>query len=393
MGPRWLLYSYDALGLGHVRRMLSLARAVLAERPDLSALLVTCSPQVDALPVPPGLDYIKLPSARKVGDGAYEPRTLRLDPVSLKTLRSGLLVDTARGFEPDLFLVDKSPAGLMDELLETLPHVRGRARLVLGWRDILDAPGRVSAEWRERDTLQVIERYYDEVWVYGDPAVFDLREAYGLPDWLAERVRYLGYLSPRVDPVLLGQARAAMARNGEPVAVVTAGGGEGGETLIGRYFEAVRRKLLPRDLRSVVVTGPFMAEAAQRQLRAEAPPGVRLKTFLPGLEHTLAAADVVISLAGYNTVCEVLGAGTPAVLVPRLRHHREEQRMRAERLSALGLVEHLDMDALTPRALTDAVSRALGRGRRRCTEARLDGLDRVAAHLRDLLPVSAEANA
>jgi len=67
--------------------------------------------------------------------------------------------------------------------------------------------------------------------------------------------------------------------------------------------------------------------------------------------------------------------------------------MRAERLSALGLVEHLDMDALTPRALTDAVSRALGRGRRRCTEARLDGLDRVAAHLRDLLPVSAEANA
>src|SRR3989441_1520982 len=150
MGPRWLLYSYDALGLGHVRRMLSLARAVLAERSDLSALLVTCSPQVDALPVPPGLDYIKLPSARKVGDGAYEPRTLRLDGGSLKTLRSGLLVDIARGFEPDLFLVDKSPAGLMDELLQTLPHMRGRARLVLGWRDILDAPGRVSAEWRER---------------------------------------------------------------------------------------------------------------------------------------------------------------------------------------------------------------------------------------------------
>jgi predicted glycosyltransferase len=54
MHSHWLLYSYDALGLGHARRMTGIARAVLPSRPDLSALLVTCSPQIDALPVPAG---------------------------------------------------------------------------------------------------------------------------------------------------------------------------------------------------------------------------------------------------------------------------------------------------------------------------------------------------
>src|SRR2546427_12319533 len=183
MGPRWLLYSYDALGLGHVRRMLSLARAVLAERSDLSALLATCSPQIDALPVPPGLDYIKLPSARKVGNHHYVSRTLRLDGERLRAMRSGILLDAARWFEPDLMLVDKSPTGLMGELVPSLDLLRGgRARLVLGWRDILDAPRRVLAEWRDLGTLGTLERLYEEIWVYGDPAGFDVREAYHLPD-------------------------------------------------------------------------------------------------------------------------------------------------------------------------------------------------------------------
>src|SRR5438093_3261239 len=156
MRGRWMLYSYDALGLGHVRRMLSIARAVLKDRQDLSALLVTCSPQVDALPVPSGLDYIKLPSARKVNNHCYVPRTLRLDPEALKEMRAGALLHAARAFEPDLALVDKSPLGLMDELraaLEQLQSASCRTRLVLGWRDILDAPENVHREWRERRTL------------------------------------------------------------------------------------------------------------------------------------------------------------------------------------------------------------------------------------------------
>ena len=126
MSSHWLLYSHDALGLGHVRRMLAIAGSALIGRPDLSALLLTCSPQVDALPLPAGLDYIKLPSARKLTAHQYVPRTLRVDPARLTRLRSALIADVARVYEPDLVLVDKSPLGLMGELTPALELLRAR---------------------------------------------------------------------------------------------------------------------------------------------------------------------------------------------------------------------------------------------------------------------------
>lgn len=389
MSANWLLYSHDALGLGHARRMTSIARAVLADRPDLSALLVTCSPQIDALPIPPGLDYIKLPSARKLSAQDYVARTLRLDPVRFRALRSGLIEDAVRTYAPELILVDKSPCGLMGELVPTLERLTCEAprstRLVLSWRDILDSPERVRAEWRDKRTLEWIERWYEEVWVFGDPEVFDVREAYAMPREFAARVRHLGYLSPDVDDAAIARARIALGGAG-PVALVCAGGGEDGEPLLAAWVEAVRARAVPADLRSVLVTGPMMPAEAQRRLRAAAPESVRILPFVPGLEAMIAAADVVVGMAGYNTACEVLGAGTPAVLVPRATQ-REEQRIRARRLAELGLTECVLPEDLDAQTLAGAAMRMLARGRRaRRHMPDLGGLPSASEQVDRLLP-------
>ncbi|MGH7731153.1 MAG: glycosyltransferase family protein [Candidatus Eiseniibacteriota bacterium] len=374
-----MLYCHDALGLGHVRRSLAIAGSALAARSDLAALLVTCSPLIDSLPIPQGLDYVKLPSARKTDDRRYAPRTLRIEEARYWALRSQLLRSAAMAFEPDLLLVDKSATGLQDELVDILHELRGsgRARLALGWRDILDSPDRIRAEWSDSGTLAWVERLYDEIWVYGDPKVFDLRVNHGLPRAIVDRMQYLGYLAPRVDPEARARARARISPDGRPVALVTAGGGEEGESLLHCYLEAARRRRLPRSLRSVVVTGPFLSREGQGRLSAAAPAGVRVLRFVPGLESLIAAADVVVGRAGYNTVCEVLGAGTPAVLVPRVLH-REEQRIRARRLRELGVADSLEPDSLTPGVLAGAVKQALARGRARTGVLRIDGLQRAA---------------
>jgi predicted glycosyltransferase len=391
MAARWMLYSYDALGLGHVRRMLSIARAGLARRGDLNALLATCSPQIDALPVPAGLDYVKLPSARKIENDRYLPRTLDLEAAHLRAMRSGMLLNVARWFRPDFLLVDKTPAGLMGELGPSLALLRRAGRdscIGLGWRDILDEPGRVHDEWRKHDTLATIARFYDEIWVYGDPTIFDVREAYQLPDPIADRVRYLGYLAPRVDQERREQARAALGIDGSPLALVTAGGGEDGERLLACYLEAAHRRLLPEPLASMLVTGPFLPADAVQRLAGSTPQGVTVTRFVSGLDGVIAAADVVVSLAGYNTVCEVLGSGTPAVLVPRVGL-REEQRMRAARLAERGLVEQVPPDSMTPASIAEGVRRAMARGRRAVQGLRLDGLDGVFHALSRILPGSA----
>ena len=398
MLSHWLLYSYDALGLGHARRMTGIARAVLPSRPDISALLVTCSPQIDALPVPPGLDYIKLPSARKLSATQYVARTMRLDPDRLRDLRSTILEEVARSFQPDFFLCDKSPCGLMGELGPTLDRIRSespRTRMVLGWRDILDSPERMRAEWRRNNALTHIDRWYDEVWVYGDPALFDVREEYDLPRTVADRLRYVGYLTPAVPPEAILDARGELESlaPGEPgsgpIALVTVGGGEDGEELISNWIAAARGGLLPANLRSVVVTGPMMPDDAQLRIAEAAPASVTVTRYIGGLEAYTAAADLVVGMAGYNTCCEILGAGTPGVLVPRASQ-RDEQRLRAARLAERELVTMVETPGLTPEAVAAAAARALERGRRIGDAGlQLDGLARVEREVARVVPVRA----
>jgi predicted glycosyltransferase len=383
-----MLYSHDALGLGHVRRSLSVARAVLGSRPDLATLLVTCSPLVDALPVAPGLDYIKLPSARKLDNLRYAPRSLPIAAEQLKALRSAVLCHAALQFGPDLLLVDKSPAGLMGELAQTLALLEERwprPRIVLGLRDILDQPAAVIEEWRAAGTAELMERFYDEIWVYGDPDLFDVRTAYALPGPIADRVRFLGYL---VAPVSEEERSAARRRFGaaadQPLALVTVGGGEDGEPLVRAYLRAVERGLLPRSLKSVVVPGPCMPPEARARLAADAPAEVLVEPFVSDLAPAIAAADVVVGMGGYNTVCELLAGRTPAVLVPRV-HPRREQWVRVRRLEARGLVAGLEPDGLDPVRLAEAVSEALGRGRLRDGLPDCGGLAGVARAVDRLL--------
>ena len=388
-----MLYSYDALGLGHVRRMVGIARAALDVDVRVSALLVTCSPQINALPTPRGLDWIKLPSARKLGHDRYESRTLAIGEDEFRDMRSRMVTEIAGAFRPHFLLVDKSPLGLMGELSEALETMRRRGRprrLVLGWRDILDDPEGTHAAWESGGWLAAIERHYDEIWVFGDPAVFDVREEYAMPSAIASRVRYLGYLAPVAEEAEIAKSRARWKPAGARLALVTAGGGEDGEPLVSAWMDAARRGLLPSDLHSLVVAGPFLPADALERLRAEALPRVTVVPFVPGLESAIAAADVVVSMAGYNTVCEVLGAGVRSVLVPRAAP-REEQRIRAQRLERLGRVRVVAAGALGAEALAGAARESL-EAPAPVVPLRLDGLDQVARAVRHELASAVSGN-
>jgi predicted glycosyltransferase len=70
------------------------------------------------------------------------------------------------------------------------------------------------------------------------------------------------------------------------------------------------------------------------------------------------AADTVISMAGYNTVCELLTLGKRSILVPRVKPV-EEQKIRAERMANFGAFRTILPDALTPDVLENAIAEQL----------------------------------
>jgi predicted glycosyltransferase len=80
--------------------------------------------------------------------------------------------------------------------------------------------------------------------------------------------------------------------------------------------------------------------------------------FEPDLPLLLSQSDVVVSMAGYNTVCELLLFGRRAVLVPRAEPV-QEQLIRARLFAERGYFDMVEPDQLTPELLMSRVLSAL----------------------------------
>src|SRR5947208_5312784 len=113
---RFLFYSHDGMGLGHVRRNLAIATALTASAPGASVLLVTGADEIDRLGVPPGVDVLKLPGLRKVANDRYAARRLRLGESDILAVRSAILLSAVRSYAPAVLLSDKHPVGAHGEL-------------------------------------------------------------------------------------------------------------------------------------------------------------------------------------------------------------------------------------------------------------------------------------
>ncbi|HKB41917.1 MAG TPA: glycosyltransferase, partial [Gemmataceae bacterium] len=359
--PRVALYSHDTMGIGHLRRNLLIAHTFA--RPPLSAslLLIAGAREAAAFPTPPGADWLTLPSLYKTADGRYRARALGVSLEELIGLRAKVIAAALRSFAPDVLVVDKEPCGAVGELEPALRILRAgrRTRCVLGLRDVLDDPATVRREWDGAANQDAIRRYYEAVWVYGDPAVYDPVREYHFGPEVAAKVSYTGYLDPRAcpAPVPAGNADTLPDAAGLPdrFALCLVGGGQDGV----RLAEAFAWAEPLSGTGAVIVTGPFMpAEARQRLHRSAVEhPRLRILEFVTDLGRLLGQADQVVAMGGYNTVCEVLSFGKPALIVPRVSPRRE-QLIRAERLRALGLLDVLQPDEATPQALSRWLARA-----------------------------------
>jgi predicted glycosyltransferase len=346
MKPRIALYSHDAQGLGHVRRNLAIA-AVLAADGRRDVLVMAGAKEAGVFSTPPGVELLTLPAVGKSRDGAYRARSLALPLEALIRIRTETLCAVLESFEPDVLVVDKHPLGLQGELRPGLDllRARGGTRLVLGLREILDDPDTVHREWRATGALEVMRSHYDAIWVYGDPRVYDPVAEYGLDDELAAKVRHTGYLGRAA-----GRHDGGMALGLPPgeLAVCLVGGGQDGFALASAFARAP----MPAGGAGVVVAGPFMPGASRHELRALADgrPDVVVLDFLDDPAPLLARARSVVTMGGYNTLCELLHLGCRTLVVPRVRP-RTEQLIRAGRLAELGVVDALDPADATPAAI------------------------------------------
>jgi predicted glycosyltransferase len=351
-GGRFLFYTNECVGLGHLRRTMALARAVTERDAAASALVITGSEGASGYQSCPRVDTVKLPVLSRDDRGVYHSRRLGVGSRELQGLRSTIARAAAESFDPRVVVVDKTPLGLADELVPTLESLLqgGSTRRILGLRDIEDEPAVVRERWRRARMREAICRYYDAVLVYGTESTLDALDCMGWHD-LPVPVHHVGYVGlplPEHGPDDLP----------EGYLLVTVGGGADGYRTLAAALEALSDGPLPCPV--VLVTGPLMPAAEVAELRERAPAGVTIESFRADMDAVIVGARAVVTMAGYNTVSELFRARKPALLLPRAVPSRE-QLIRAQTVSAEGLAEMLHPDELTPRTLRAAIERLLER--------------------------------
>lgn len=285
--PRLLFYAVNGLGLGHVTRLLAIARQVRARCPGAQILFITAS-EADAVIYKEGFAALKLPSKTIAG-------ATRLRPQTYAKLVQTVTWNAVAAFNPAALVVDTFPAGAMQELL---PLLRWEMRRVFVYR--------VQQPEKARDP------YFQNTLALYDLAVIPHSEGgqdMPLPSetpgvWTGDiLIRTRDEALPRAE----ARARLGLSSEGR-VLYVTFGGG--GDAELHESLAVAFEALGGADWTLAVANAPLDPRA-----RPPLPPNARWVSDYP-MAECFAAFDGAVSAAGYNSVAEILHHGLPAVLLP-----------------------------------------------------------------------------
>lgn len=388
-----LMYSHDTYGLGHIRRSIAIASHLSGK--EVNILILTGSPIAGRFTLPEQVDFVRIPGMIKKTNDEYHSLSIRIDPNQALTIRKNIIAATAKAFKPDLFIVDKEPLGLKREVLPTLKWLRKSmpgTRTILGLRDILDEAPVVCKDWREKDVYRYLEELYDEIWVYGNQNIYNPISEYKIPSALDPKIRFTGYIPRKQWPQHVRRKIRKRYRilDEDTFIVITTGGGGDGWKLLDHYLSM--HDFFPTSLpfKSLIITGPFMPKSSRELIKRRAKRyGIKSLPFHPQMEQLIAAADLVISMGGYNTICEILSQQTPALIIPR-ETPRKEQLIRAEKLTEQGLIDYIPWKKVTAQLLREKIFTILGKStdfKNRMASFTLSGLDTMrkrVEHFRDL---------
>ena len=352
--PRVLFHVQHLLGIGHLRRAATIARALVAAGMDVTVAS-------GGEPVP-GVDFgvarvVQLPPARAADAGfstLLDAAGRKVDDTWWEQRRAALL-ELFRSVVPQVLLIELFPFGRrafgreLVPLLEAARELRPQPAVLCSLRDILVDKGRPAPGKPDRvaDTVALVRRHFDRVLVHGDPRVATLALSFPGAADIADRIAYTGYVVERPAAQPAGESREVL---------VSAGGGAVGGGLL-RDCLAARPLTRLADRPWRLVTGLNLPEAEARALAAAAPAGVAVERFRPDLAALFGSCAVSVSQGGYNTMMELIAARARAVVVPFAAPGESEQALRARLFAERGLIALVEAGA-PPERLAAAIDAA-----------------------------------
>jgi len=375
-----LFYVQHLLGIGHIRRALRLAEAITREGIEVT-LVSGGEPLVGTICAAPKR-IVQLAPIR-ARDATFKnlvgPNGQPIDE-KIRKFRRDTLLAVFESVRPDAIVIETFPFGRrafrfeIEPLIETALSHSPRPQILCSVRDIVIVPDEAS---RVREIVDRVQGSFDFVLVHGDPDFVPLEASFSAASEIADRLIYTGYIGDP-DPV-----DGRDQNIGANEVLVSVGGGAVGATLLSTAIEARRQGCLA-DLTWRLLAGPNLPEKAFGGLAETLPDNVVLERFRREFPQMLRRCRASVSQAGYNTILDILTAGARAVVVPFAAERETEQQLRAERLTACGVLELVPEAQLTAVEFARAVERATKRDRRMIS-VEMNGASRSARLIANII--------
>ena len=371
-------YCQHVLGIGHLFRSLEISRALS----DHEVILVSGGPPVETN-LPRHVTEFRLPELQMNREFRGLHSTERPDDIDqVKEERQKRLFALMAAEKPDVFLIELYPFGrkaFRFELDPVLQAVDDR-RLTCGSvfcsvRDIL-----VEKEDRDKHEMRAVKtlnRYFNAVLVHADPQLVKISETFDHFNQIAIPVDYTGYIAPKpaADAGKMIRQQLKLGE-GENLIIASAGGGNVGAPILTAAVRAFSRLAEKNRCHLKLFTGPFLDQSEFDRLKLYAGNNVQVIRFARDFLSYLAAADLSISMGGYNTTMNILASGAPALVWPFGQNR--EQRLRANRLASLGVLRVLENEDLAPDRLAAIMNDWMSRSTRPAVNINLNGAANTA---------------
>ena len=379
-----LFYCQHVWGVGHYFRSMEICRGLHRHE----VVMAIGGPPFDA-PLPENVRLVRLPPIKMGSDYAtLQSEAAGRSLSQIKTERERLLRRIYIDEAPDILLIELYPFGRRKfkfELVPLLEDIRGGelppAKVVCSLRDILVS--KKDARAYETDVVEKLNNYFDALLVHADRQLVTLDETFGLTADIEIPLVYTGFVvQPPAGDAARQVRRQLNLGADQRLVVVSAGGGRSGFPLLRAVLEALQSRQPLTNMTVRVFTGPFMEDNDYRHLETLQGEGVKVSRFSDQFLSLLSAADLSISMGGYNTSMNILATGVPALVWPYPGDR--EQGLRARRLADLGVLNVLTEADLDPARMAAAIDRALYRTRPTDAAIATDGARQAARYIETL---------
>jgi predicted glycosyltransferase len=368
-----IYYCQHVLGIGHFFRSLEICKALAGH----DVILVTGGSSV-SVQLPSHIREMHLPELMMNQEFStlYSPEEGKTVAQAMQE-RQQLLFRLFATEAPDLFIVELYPFGLKAFRFEIDPVLEGircgilpPSRVVCSLRDILVEKKDPAAY--EARVIDLLNRYFDALLIHADPRILTLDQTFSRLKDITVPVVYTGFVTPKPAPDAGTKLRQQLGIDREEILIVaSAGGGTVGNSLLEAVVEAFELMNIDTQRHLYLFTGPFLSEDGFERLRRIPNRRIRIFRFTADFLSYLSAADLSVSMAGYNTCMNIAAAQVPALVWPFPQN--QEQGLRAGRLSQLGILRVLSNEDLQPQRLSAMMEQVLSLRSRSPVDIDLNG--------------------